>query len=241
VESTGVGEHRAEGRSGWQFAEALARADPGEDLVAVGADLEPSTVLAAYRCGLFPMGLGEHGAPPIGWWSPDPRGILPLTGLHRSRSLRAAMRRFEIRVDTDFAAVVRGCADPDRPGAWITPQIAAAYAELHRLGRAHSVECWRDGVLVGGVYGVGIGGLFAGESMFHVPSPAGRDASKVALAALVDLLTADGVLGRLLDVQWRTPHLAGLGVIEIERPDYLARLAAALRLAEPAWRAACGS
>jgi len=226
---------RSEQRWQWQFAEALARAEPGEDLLAVGADLEPATLVSAYRCGLFPMGLGDRGAPPIGWWSPDPRGVLPLDGLHVSRSLRAATRRFEIRVDTAFADVVRGCADPARPAAWITPQIAHAYSELHRLGRAHSVECWRDGGLVGGLYGVGLCGLFAGESMFHDPSPIGRDASKVALVALVEVLTADGVADRLLDVQWCTPHLAGLGAIEIPREVYLERLAIALDLPEPAW------
>jgi len=217
--------------SGYRLAEAIRSAVPGEDLVAVGADLAPGTLLAAYRSGMFPMGLGEAGAAPIGWWSPDPRGVLPLEGLRVSRSLRAACRRFEVRVDAAFADVVRGCADPARRGAWITEEIAQAYQRLHDLGWAHSVECWRDGRLAGGVYGVGIGGLFAGESMFH----AERDASKVALVALVDLLRADGDRRRLLDVQWSTPHLAGLGVVEISRRDYLERLSAAVSSPTPAW------
>ncbi len=132
----------------------------------VGADLEPGTLLLAYRRGLFPMGLGRRGARPIGWWSPDPRGILPLERFHVSRSLRRSMRRFEIRVDTAFDRVVAGCADPGRDGRWITPSVAGAYRELHRLGWAHSVESWADGELAGGLYGVAIGGLFAGESMY---------------------------------------------------------------------------
>jgi leucyl/phenylalanyl-tRNA--protein transferase len=124
---------------------------------------------------------------------------------------------------------VRACADPVRPGGWITAEIAAAYAGLHRLGWAHSVECWREGELVGGLYGVAVGGLFAGESMFHRE----RDASKVALVGLVDLLWADGDPRRLVDVQWRTPHLASLGVVDVGRPEYLRRLAAALRAPLP--------
>ncbi|HLS41206.1 MAG TPA: leucyl/phenylalanyl-tRNA--protein transferase, partial [Ornithinicoccus sp.] len=122
-------------------------ATPGEDLVGVGADLAPGTILAAYRHGLFPMGLGQHGGPPIGWWSPDPRGVLLPGDLHVSRSLRRSLRRFEVRVDTAFEEVVAGCADPSREGRWITPAVAAAYTRLHRLGWAHSVETWQDGAL----------------------------------------------------------------------------------------------
>jgi leucyl/phenylalanyl-tRNA--protein transferase len=206
-----------------------AAAQPGEDLVGVGADLEPGTLLAAYRAGLFPMGLGRGGREPIGWWSPDPRGILPPDGLRVSRSLRRACTRFEIRVDSAFDRVVEACADPDRPGRWITARMAQAYATLHRLGWAHSVECWRGGRLVGGLYGIAIGGLFAGESMFHRET----DASKVALVALVRLLQASHGEWRLLDVQWRTPHLASLGVAEVTRTDYLGRLTRALPLPLP--------
>jgi len=204
-----------------------AGAEPGSDLVAVGADLAPGTVLAAYRAGLFPMPT-EAG---LGWWSPDPRGILPLDGLAESRSLRRSRRRFDVRIDSDFEAVVMACATTRNEGQWITPAVQAAYVELHRLGFAHSFECWTLGPspqLVGGLYGVAIGGLFAGESMFHRVA----DASKVALAALVDELRRGD--GALLDVQWRTPHLASLGVVEVSRPAYLRLLAAALTLPLPA-------
>ena len=188
---------------------------PG-DLVAVGADLEPGTVLAAYRRGLFPMSVDDQtGTGQLAWWSPERRGVLPLSGLRVTRSLRQSSRHFEIRVDTAFAEVVAGCADPRRTGAWIDREIVAAYTELHRLGWAHSVESWRDGELAGGLYGVAIGGLFAGESMFTRV----RDASKVALRGLVDLLTDDYAEDRLLDTQWLTPHLATLGVAEIPRRD----------------------
>lgn len=212
-----------------RYAFDLSAAAPGEDLVGVGADLEPGTLLAAYRAGLFPMGLGRHGRGTIGWWCPDPRGILPPDGLRVSRSLNRSCSRFEIRVDTAFDEVVAGCADPSRPGRWITVKVAQAYARLHRLGWAHSVECWREGRLVGGLYGLAIGGLFAGESMFHRET----DASKAALVALVRLLGTPEPSRRLLDVQWQTPHLAGLGVVEIPRVDYLTRLEEALRAPQP--------
>ncbi|MGL5927363.1 MAG: leucyl/phenylalanyl-tRNA--protein transferase [Dermatophilaceae bacterium] len=206
----------------WQLD--TARAVPGEDLVAAGADLEPGTLLAAYRLGLFPMGLGRHGRGAIGWWSPDPRGVIPAGALRVRPSLRKVVSRFEIRVDTAFAEVVAGCADPGRDGRWITDDIAAAYTRLHELGWAHSVETWQDGRLVGGLYGVSIGGLFAGESMFHRV----RDASKVALVGLVERFHADGDPRRLVDVQWATDHLRRLGAQEWPRERYLAALAAAL-------------
>jgi leucyl/phenylalanyl-tRNA--protein transferase len=202
-----------------------------DDLVGVGLDLEPETLVTAYRSGLFPMRLdGRRG--PLGWWSPDPRGVLPLEGLRVSRSLRASCRRYSVTLDHDFDAVVSGCADRRRPGGWIGEDIRAAYARLAALGVAHSVEVWdrADGELAGGLYGVCIGGLFAGESMFHRRT----DASKVALVELVRLLTADGVTGRLLDVQWTTPHLRSLGAVDLARPLYLQRLAAALALPAPA-------
>lgn len=186
-------------------------------LVCIGADLEPATVLAAYRSGLFPMPVKPEGL--IGWWSPDPRGILELNALVVHRSLRRSCRRFEIRLDTDFEGVIDACADPARPHGWIDQQMRRAYVELHRQGWAHSVEVWRDDRLVGGLYGIAIGGLFAGESMFHRES----NASKVALVALVEVLADDR--SRLLDVQWRTDHLASLGVTEIPRPEYVERLA----------------
>ena len=197
--------------------------DQPDDLVAIGADLEPGTLLAAYRRGLFPM---PHGRRRIGWWCPQRRGVLRLEELKVSRSLRRSTRDFEVRVDTAFAAVVEGCADPRRPDGWIDERIKQAYGTLHRLGWAHSVETWRDGRLVGGLYGVAIGGLFAGESMFHRE----RDASKVALVALTDLLRRDRDADRprLVDVQWQTPHLASLGVTEVPRATYLGMLPALL-------------
>ncbi len=201
-----------------------------DDLVGVGLDLEPQTLLAAYRAGLFPMHVnGRRG--PLGWWSPDPRGIIPLEGVRISRSLRASCRRYVVTVDEAFDAVVDGCADPARSGAWIGRDIRRAYSRLHDEGVAHSVEV-RDpagGGLVGGLYGVSIGGLFAGESMFHRAT----DASKVALVGLVRLLTTDGVTGRLLDTQWTTPHLRSLGAVDVNRTEYLELLRCALELPPP--------
>ncbi len=216
--------------SPWVFPDPRD-AGPADDLVGIGADLAPGTLLAAYRRGIFPMpelGVRE----PMHWYSPVRRGIVPLEGLVVSRSLRRSMRDFEVRVDTAFDAVVAGCADPSRDSGWITEDIAAAYGELHRLGWAHSVEVWREGELAGGLYGVAIGGLFAGESMFHRVS----DASKVALVALVGLLRDEHAADRLLDVQWVTPHLAALGAVEVSRTTYLGLLERALGLPEPtAW------
>ncbi len=180
-------------------------------MVAIGADLEPGTVLAAYQAGIFPM---SWRARKIAWWSPDPRGILPLDRLKISRSLRKAVPRFEIRVDTAFEEVIAACADPARTGAWIDKSMRRAYTRLHHDGWAHSVEAWADGQLAGGLYGLAIGGLFAGESMFHRRT----DASKVALVGLVERLRSGGAT--LLDVQWLTSHLASLGAVEVARPRY---------------------
>jgi len=213
--------------SPWQLD--LNQATPLEDLVGVGADLEPGTVLMAYRAGLFPMGVGEAGSPPMGWWSPDPRGVLMPGHVRISRSLRRSLRHFEIKVDTAFPEVIERCADPSRDGCWITPEITTAYTRLHELGWAHSVEAWRDGELLGGLYGLAVGGLFAGESMFHRAT----DASKCALVGLADLVFADGDPRRIIDVQWATPHLVSLGVSEIPRSDYLARLERSLELPAP--------
>lgn len=200
-----------------------ALGEPGYDVIAVGADLDPSTVLAAYRQGLFPMHL-ETGE--LAWWSPDPRGVLPLGGLRVTRSLAASARRFDITIDRAFTDVMRACADARRDHGWITEEFVETYSALHRMGWAHSVEAWTaDGDLAGGLYGIEVGGLFAGESMFH----RSRDASKVALMGLVAALQSGGG-ERLLDVQWRTDHLASLGVVEIPRRDYLRRLPAALAL-----------
>jgi leucyl/phenylalanyl-tRNA--protein transferase len=198
------------------------------DLIAMSEAFDADLVMTAYRHGVFPMPTG--GA--MGWYSPVDRGILPLDRLRVTRSLRRSSGRFDIRVDTAFADVLAGCADPNRPHGWIDDDIRRVYTQLHQAGVVHSVEAWTaDDQLAGGLYGVGIGGLFAGESMFHHPA-IGRDASKVALVALVEWLRADG-RQRLLDVQWRTPHLASLGVVEIPRADYLARLEHALALPAP--------
>ncbi len=199
-----------------------------DDLVGSGADLAPGTLLAAYRSGLFPMPDPVRLRQML-WWSPVERGVLPLRGLRVTRSLRQSCRRYEVRVDTAFDRVVEACADPARDGAWITDAIAGAYGELHRLGWAHSVETWRDGELVGGLYGVAIGGLFAGESMFHRAT----DASKVALVGLVELLSDEYADHRLLDVQWRTDHLATLGVVTVPRSAYLRALRGALQVPLP--------
>jgi len=213
--------------SRWQLD--LKRATSKDDLVGVGADLEPGTLLMAYRAGLFPMGVGDDGSPPTGWWSPDPRGVLLPGHLKISRSLRKSMRHFEIRVDTAFAEVIAGCADPSRQGSWITPAITTAYLRLHQQGWAHSVEAWRNGELLGGLYGLALGGLFAGESMFHLAT----DASKCALVGLVEMVFADGDPRRLIDVQWVTPHLASLGITQIPRSDYVSRLRRSLPLSVP--------
>lgn len=213
----------------WEFGDPREAPDD-QDLIGVGADLEPGTLLAAYRRGLFPMPDGGV-RPPMCWFSPLERGVIPLDGLLVSRSLRQSVRRFEVRFDTAFEEVVAACGDPSRPQGWITDQIAQAYLELHRLGWAHSVETWRDGELVGGLYGVAIGGLFAGESMFHRQ----RDASKAALVALVDLMRDEFAAERLLDVQWVTPHLATLGAVEIPREEYLDRLEGALSVPDLEW------
>jgi leucyl/phenylalanyl-tRNA--protein transferase len=196
---------------------------PGEDLVAVGADLAPGTLLAAYRAGLFPMPVDPYRRrSKMAWFSPDPRGIIPLDGLHVSRSLRRSMRRFEVRFDSRFGDVVRACGDPERPGRWITGPIVDAYTHLFDLGWGHSVEIYEDGGLVGGLYGLRIERFFAGEAMFHTAT----DASKAALVVLVDWLNDTGA--ELLDVQWVTDHLASLGAVALPRPEYLDRLARAV-------------
>jgi leucyl/phenylalanyl-tRNA--protein transferase len=219
--------------SRWVFpnsVEAVAAAAGDGEVIGAGADLEPGTILAAYRHGLFPMPV-RRGV--TAWWSPEQRGLLPLDGLKVSRSLRKSCTRYQIRVDTALDEVIDACADRQRPGAWISKEIKRAYLRLHHLGWVHSVEAWSpDGRLAGGLYGVAVGGLFAGESMFHRQP----DASKVALVALVDRLRDGGA--SLLDVQWVTPHLASLGAVAIPRAEYHQRLAKALELPRPsAWDA----
>ncbi|MDG3002562.1 leucyl/phenylalanyl-tRNA--protein transferase [Paludisphaera mucosa] len=196
-----------------------------EGLLAIGGDLTPDRLVAAYRQGIFPW--YEAGGP-ILWWSPDPRLVLFPAELQVSRRLRRTLRsgRFEIRWDTAFDRVVHACAETPRDhedGTWITPEMRTAYGALHRLGVARSVEAWCDGELAGGVYGVLAGRCFSGESMFHHQT----DASKVALVALVERLEAEGV--EMLDCQVRSEHMVAFGAREIPRDEYLMRLARGLR------------
>ena len=197
------------GPTPWQFD---PNGWPEDDCVAAGADLEPATVIAAYAAGAFPM---PHGRKLL-WWSPVERGVLEPGSLRVTKSLRRSMRHFSITTDQDFEAVIDACADPSRPGSWITRDIRTAYLRLHELGWAHSIETRdEDGALVGGLYGLCLGRLFAGESMFHHAA----DASKAALVGLVDVLGEDP--NWLIDVQWQTPHLKTLGVGIWPRERYL--------------------
>ena len=216
------------GTSSWSFPPVEAATPDG--LVGVGADLESGTILDAYARGIFPMPV--PGVELVGWWSPDPRGVMPLEQFHVSRSLGRSSRRLRTSLNEAFDDVVAACADPARPHGWITAEVVAAYTRLHELGAAHSVETWdEEDRLVGGLYGVAIGGLFAAESKFHRVA----DASKVALARLVvELGSAGEPSGALLDVQWCTPHLASLGAVEIGRSEYLRRLGRALERELPA-------
>jgi len=185
--------------------------------------LSPSLLVAAYAEGYFPMGMDDGT---IEWFSPDPRGILPLDGFHASRRLRRVVRsrRFAVSVDRAFRSVMEACAGGREDGTWITEEILESYVALHEQGAAHSIEVWDGATLAGGLYGVSLGGAFFGESMFHRAT----DASKVALAALVDRLR--GRRFALLDTQWRTPFLESLGGVEIPRDEYLARLRSALEV-----------
>ena len=218
------------GPSRWRFPDPAGAGEDG--LVGIGADLEPATLVDAYRRGIFPW---PHPGAPLPWFSPDPRGVIPLDGVTVSRSLRARLRTsgWETTVDRAFPAVLAGCAERPRPprsgglkggppgdgGTWITPPMRVAYQRLHDLGHAHSLEVWAAGELVGGLYGIGVGGVFTGESMFHLAS----DASKVALVDLAARLVQAG--GQLVDVQMVTPHLASLGARDLPRAEFLELLA----------------
>lgn len=203
---------------------------PQRDLIGYSDEFDAAIALEAYRCGVFPMPLNPRE---MGWWSPMQRGLLPVHGLHVTRSLSKMVKRYETSVDANFFQVMNRCADPEREGAWIDSRISSAYRRLAEHGWAHSVEVWDEDGLVGGLYGVQIGGLFAGESMFHDPVR-GRDASKVALVRLVVELDAAGV--GVLDVQWLTEHLGTLGAYEVPRDEYLRRLSSALELPTRSWR-----
>ena len=187
--------------------------------------IDAALLLQAYAAGWFPMGMEPQEGGGVEWFSPDPRGVLPLDErFHVPARLQRVIRqqRFEIRIDTGFADVMRACAVRDE--TWITPEIIDSYVELHRLGHAHSVEAWRGGRLAGGLYGVALRGAFFGESMFHEEA----DASKVALCALVERLRARGYA--LLDIQWVTPHLAQFGAVEVRRKKYLKLLEESLSM-----------
>lgn len=201
-------------------ARGAVRRGPHAGLVAVGGDLSVPRLLLAYRSGLFPW-----TADPVTWWSPDPRGIFELDGFHIPRSLARTLRKapFTVTFDQAFRETITACAQARRPGGWISAEFIDAYTALHEAGHAHSVECWQDGNLVGGVYGVAVGGLFAGESMFHRVN----DASKVALCHLVSRLRERGFT--LFDTQMVTAVTRQLGAIEVSRSDYLARLGDALK------------
>jgi leucyl/phenylalanyl-tRNA--protein transferase len=207
-----------------------AKADR-DGLLAVGGDLSPERLLAAYRAGIFPWFSEDE---PILWWSPDPRASLAPSEVHISRSLAKVLRqrRFEVRADTAFGEVIRACAHAERPGqhgTWITPAMVEAYERLHALGVAHSVEAWREGRLVGGLYGLAIGGVFFGESMFSRE----RDASKAVFASLCRALEAAGF--GLVDCQVENPHTASLGAQPGPRKAFLGRLAQALE-SSASWR-----
>ncbi len=209
------------------LGERLRFPDPrranADGLVAIGGDLSVPRLLLAYRSGIFPW-----TAKPITWWSPDPRAVFDLDEFHVSHSLAKFMRKqpFEITVDRAFRRVMEGCAEPapGRGQTWVTPEFLDAYTCLHNQGHAHSVECWQAGELVGGIYGVSIGGFFAGESMFHRAS----NASKVALYHLVERLRERGFA--LFDIQMVTPATRKLGALEISRTDYLQRLRRAVEM-----------
>jgi leucyl/phenylalanyl-tRNA--protein transferase len=210
------------------LSQALNFPDPRQanlkGLVAIGGDLSVDRLLLAYRRGIFPWTVS-----PISWWSPDPRAIIELDKLHVGESLQKILRKqlFDVTVDTAFTQVIQNCAAraPGRDDTWITEEFIEAYTRLHQHGHAHSLECWQNGELAGGIYGVGIGGLFAGESMFHHAN----NASKVALFHLVERLRQRGF--KLFDIQMLTPVTKQMGGVTIPREEYLRRLAQALQVA----------
>ena len=209
------------------LSQALKFPDPrladAQGLVAIGGDLSIDRLLLAYRLGIFPWTVS-----PISWWSPDPRAILEFDNLHIGESLNKILRKnvFQVTIDQAFPQVIAQCAAraPGRVETWITEEFIAAYTRLHENGHAHSLECWLDGELAGGIYGVAVGGLFAGESMFHRVS----NASKVALCHLVEHLQIRGF--QLLDIQMLTPVTKQMGGVTISREEYLARLEKAIAL-----------
>lgn len=192
-------------------------------MISVPSDLTVPALLRAYRAGYFPMPVRRR----IAWFSPNPRGIFLPGHLRVTRSLRQSAKRYEIRLNTSFDEVISACGDPARPMGWINRPILDAFTELHNQGYAHSVEAWDTDGLAGGLYGVSVGGLFAGESMFHRR----RDASKVALMALARIM--EMVPGSIIDTQWTTEHLVSLGAFDVARTDYAKLLKDALPLSPP--------
>lgn len=202
----------------WDFP--IPEQMPKDDLVTLGADLKPETLIDSYKHGIFPMHLQIENKREIGWWSPQQRGILPLNKINISSSLKKSMKKYYVTFDQDFDAVIEGCGDDKRPKGWINKDIKTAYKKLFELGYVHSVEVWnKKDELVGGLYGVEVNGLFAGESMFHKQT----DASKTAMVYLVNQLKEAGG-ERIFDVQWQTPHLKSMGVIKISRAKYISLL-----------------
>lgn len=208
---------------------------PEQDLIGFSHAFDAEITLLAYAEGVFPMPVGWGDlADEMGWWSPTERGILLPEAVRVTRSLRKTAKRYRVTVDSAFDEVLARCGDPSRPDGWIDERIVEVYTQLHERGFAHSVECWdAEDRLVGGLYGLALGGLFAGEFMFHDPER-GRDASKVALVELCRILTADG-RPRLIDVQWLTDHLASLGAMEVPREEYLELLPSVLGLPGAEW------
>lgn len=204
----------------------LTPGGPWPKQVVDGSWWNQKVIIYAYEHGLFPMPLDAVESPNvISWWSPNPRGVIHPEEIRISRSLKKSMSKFSFTIDKNFEQVMRFCADPRRPSGWITDDVVNSYLNLHNLGQAHSIEVWNSsGELVGGLYGVELGGLFAGESMFHLE----RDASKAALVHLAQLL--DDGAGRLIDCQWQTSHLASLGAVEISRFSYISGLSRLLTI-----------
>lgn len=200
-------------------------------MISVPSDLTVPALLRAYRAGYFPMPVRRR----IAWFSPNPRGIFLPGHLRVTRSLRQSAKRYEIRLNTSFDEVILACGDPGRPMGWINRPILDAFTQLHHHGYAHSIEAWDADGLAGGLYGVSVGGLFAGESMFHRR----RDASKVALMALAEIM--EMVPGSIIDTQWTTEHLVSLGAFDVARTDYATLLEGALKLSPPPAFANCAS
>ncbi len=213
----------------YRFPDAQKAAQDHGDLISLGADLDVPTLLYAYSHGLFPMHIEMDEKKMLGWFSPNTRAIIPLDNLHVTRSLRQSDKKYECRIDTCFSDMMRLCMTVPRHSGWIDEEFIEAYTQLHNEGYAHSVEVFHEDVLVGGLYGVSFAGFFAGESMVHTM----RDASKVALLHLVEILQAGGVT--LLDAQWITPHLESLGAVAINKSEYFTRLEKSLETATMSW------